>query len=212
MIERIGQILVLIEHRESPGDKEIGNPLPGNGNTHNSRTDRIRENLCQQYPTDRPPRHRETSRVHQHANQRADTDGVRIESRPQDHHRNGHDQCPDNHKRTASEPVDRKDSQYGKREVHSSYHDLLQQSGIGGGPHCLKYLRRIIQHDIDPDKLLETGQKDTDKYDQYTERTNRKDQRHKKTTDQSDLQSTRITSQFQRSVQKQKQHQPHPHK
>ena len=94
---------------------------------------------------------------------------MRIESRPQDHHRDGHDQCSDNHQRTATEPIDRKDSQHGKREVHRSYHDLLSQGGISGGPHCLKDLRRIIQHDVDPDKLLETGQKDTDKYDQHAE-------------------------------------------
>ena len=123
-----------------------------------------------------------------------------IECCSQDNHGNSHHQRTDNHQRTAAELIDRKDCQHSERQVHGPYHNLLQQSGIGSSSHRLKYLRCIIKHYVDTDKLLESGQQDTYHNNKYTVGTNRERQRNEETADQGNLQGTCISRQLQSSV------------
>jgi len=135
-----------------------------------------------------------------------------IESSSQDQHRYRHDERPDNHQRTASELIHRENSQYGKRQVHRPYHDLLQKGGVRGRSHRLEDLRGIVKHHVDPHELLETGEQHAHQDDQHAKRPDREQQGDTETSQQGDLQRIRITCPRQQPVAGQEQRQPSPHK
>jgi hypothetical protein len=58
---------------------------------------------------------------------------------------------------------------HGEDQVDRADNDGLEQRGIGVNAHVLENFRRIIEHDVDADELLEDRQHDADENEQRAE-------------------------------------------
>jgi hypothetical protein len=80
----------------------------------------------------------------------------------QRNHAHRHDQRSDDLQRLAAESIHAQNGNYGESKVDRAHNDRLQQRGIGGHAHAFENIRRIIEHDVDADELLEDRQRDAD--------------------------------------------------
>lgn len=148
------------QRREGGRDEEVRDPLRRHGDGHGLRADGVGEDFRDEHPADGSPRHHERGRVEDDEDERRKADGVGEREHGEGQHANHHSRGANHQQRLASHAVDREDGHHREDDVDDAHDHRLEHRRVARGSHVGEDARRVVEHHVDADGLLEEREQD----------------------------------------------------